>query len=193
MPGQWTAGGETAELGARMPIAAIIRCGSAIGSTPATGRAASSSSTSTTWRAQAGLGGLNWRPPFACPTHTALPLPFEIRGRRYLVVADEDVQRSEHDVAGLHLDGRYHGRAPAGAGRQLPDRGHRRHVPTPVMTACHQPCEKVTGSEMPFAWFAHGLRIIDVGNPHAVARGRLLRARRAGGNRSGVEQRCDHR
>ena len=26
--------------------------------------------------------------------------------------------------------------------------------PHPVMTACHQPCEKVTGSEIPFAWFA---------------------------------------
>ena len=35
------------------------------------------------------------------------------------------------------------------------------------MTACHQPCEKVTGTEIPFAWFAHGLRIIDVKNPHS--------------------------
>src|SRR5947207_1118676 len=44
------------------------------------------------------VSGLDWSPPFACPTHTALPLPFEIRGRRYLVVADEDVQRNETDV-----------------------------------------------------------------------------------------------
>ena len=29
------------------------------------------------------VSGLDWSPPFACPTHTALPLPFEIRGRRY--------------------------------------------------------------------------------------------------------------
>jgi hypothetical protein len=35
------------------------------------------------------------------------------------------------------------------------------------MTGCHQPCEKVMGTEIPFAWFAHGLRIIDVKNPHA--------------------------
>jgi hypothetical protein len=35
------------------------------------------------------------------------------------------------------------------------------------MTACHQPCEKVSGSEIPFAWFAQGLRIIDVKNPHS--------------------------
>src|SRR6266568_3537811 len=29
--------------------------------------------------------------PVPCPTHTVLPLPFPINGRRYLVVADEDV------------------------------------------------------------------------------------------------------
>ena len=41
-----------AELGQGRRIAAIIRCGSATGSTPATGRAVSSSSTSTTWRSR---------------------------------------------------------------------------------------------------------------------------------------------
>ena len=35
------------------------------------------------------------------------------------------------------------------------------------MTGCHQPCEKVMGTEIPVAWFAHGLRIIDIANPHA--------------------------
>ena len=44
------------------------------------------------------VSGLDWSPPFHCPTHTALPLPFEIRGRRYLVVADEDVVRKETEV-----------------------------------------------------------------------------------------------
>jgi hypothetical protein len=39
--------------------------------------------------------------------------------------------------------------------------------PQPTMTACHQPCEKVSGTEIPFAWFSHGLRIIDIANPHA--------------------------
>jgi hypothetical protein len=38
----------------------------------------------------------------------------------------------------------------------------------PVMTACHQPCEKVTGTEIPVAWFAQGLRIIDVKDPHCL-------------------------
>ena len=67
---------------------------------------------------------------------------------------------------------RYHGRAPPGAGRQLQVEGIE-GKPHPVMTACHQPCEKVTGSEIPFAWFAHGLRIIDVRQSARAARGCL--------------------
>jgi hypothetical protein len=113
------------------------------------------------------VGGLNWRPPYVCPTHTALPLPFEIRGRRYLVVADEDVQRGEHDppafVWMVDITDE-HRPVPVGSFQVEGIEGK----PHPVMTACHQPCEKVTGSEIPFAWFAHGLRIIDVGNPHAL-------------------------
>ena len=35
------------------------------------------------------------------------------------------------------------------------------------MTGCHQPCEIVTGTEIPIAWFAHGLRIVDIARPHA--------------------------
>jgi hypothetical protein len=41
-------------------------------------------------------------------------------------------------------------------------------TPQPRMTGCHQPCEIVTGTEIPVAWFAHGLRIIDIANPHSL-------------------------
>src|SRR5262249_18816731 len=37
------------------------------------------------------VSGLDWSPPFPCPTHSAVPVPFEINGRKLLVVADEDV------------------------------------------------------------------------------------------------------
>jgi hypothetical protein len=40
--------------------------------------------------------------------------------------------------------------------------------PQPLATACHQPCEIVTGTEIPVAWFAHGVRVIDIANPHAL-------------------------
>jgi hypothetical protein len=36
------------------------------------------------------------------------------------------------------------------------------------MTGCHQPIEDLAGGpEVPFAWFAQGLRFIDISNPHA--------------------------
>ena len=40
-------------------------------------------------------------------------------------------------------------------------------TPQPKMTGCHQPIEKIRGTEVPVAWFAQGLRIIDIANPHA--------------------------
>jgi hypothetical protein len=39
--------------------------------------------------------------------------------------------------------------------------------PQPEYTGCHQPAEEVRGTEIPVAWFAHGLRIVDIKNPHA--------------------------
>src|ERR1700730_5051446 len=38
-------------------------------------------------------------------------------------------------------------------------------TPQPEFTACHQPSEKVTGTEIPAAWFAYGLRLIDIADP----------------------------
>jgi hypothetical protein len=35
------------------------------------------------------------------------------------------------------------------------------------MTGCHQPIEDISGPEVPFAWFAQGLRFIDISNPHS--------------------------
>ncbi len=113
------------------------------------------------------VSGLDWSPPFSCPTHTALPIPFEIHGRRYLVVADEDVNREETDppafIWTVDITDERHP-VPVGSfqvegleGRALPKD-----------TGCHQPCEKVTGTEIPCAWFAQGLRVVDIANPRAI-------------------------
>src|SRR5207237_513980 len=40
--------------------------------------------------------------------------------------------------------------------------------PQPEFTGCHQPCESITSTEIPVAWFARGLRIVDIANPHAT-------------------------
>ncbi len=113
------------------------------------------------------ISGLDWTPPFGCPTHTALPLPFAINGRRYLVVSDEDVQRTEDTLpAFMWMVDITDERLPVPVG-SFQVEGIEGKGPHKVMTACHQPCEKVTGTEIPFAWFAQGLRIIDVKNPHS--------------------------
>ena len=112
------------------------------------------------------VSGLDWSPPFACPTHTALPIPFDIRGRHYLLVADEDVFRPADAVPAFMwmVDITDETRpVPVGSFQVEGIEGREQ----PAMTACHQPCEKVTGTEIPFAWFSHGLRIIDIANPHA--------------------------
>jgi hypothetical protein len=112
---------------------------------------------------------LDWSPPFPWPTHTCLRIPFKIDNRDFMVVSDEDVVRLEgcppYPSAFLWIV-------------DITDETHPMPVSTfqldeippeeqPYMTGCHQPCEKVTGTEIPVAWFAHGLRIIDIARPHA--------------------------
>ncbi len=36
------------------------------------------------------------------------------------------------------------------------------------MTGCHQPIETIEGTEVPVAWFANGLRVLDISNPHGM-------------------------
>jgi hypothetical protein len=35
------------------------------------------------------------------------------------------------------------------------------------MTGCHQPSERFHGTVIPFAWFAQGLRLVDIADPFA--------------------------
>ena len=105
-------------------------------------------------------------PAFPHPRHTALPIPFPVRGRQLMILADEDVAKlrphapafmwvvditdeanpipvSSWQVDGLDVDG----------------------AAQPTMTGCHQPSEIVTSTEIPFAWFAQGLRMVDIADP----------------------------
>jgi hypothetical protein len=38
-------------------------------------------------------------------------------------------------------------------------------APQTPMTGCHQPSERFTGTVVPFAWFAQGLRLVDIADP----------------------------
>ena len=95
-------------------------------------------------------------------------MPKLLKGRDIMVVADEDVAKlypsapaftwiyditNEHcpipiatwQVEGLDKDG----------------------SPQPPMMGCHQPSERFSGTVIPFAWFAQGLRLFDVADPFA--------------------------
>ena len=111
---------------------------------------------------------VNTSPAFPHPTHTCLPVPYPVKGRRLMIVADEDVAKlypappaflwiyditdettpipiSTFQVPGLDRDG----------------------APQPPMTGCHQPSERFRGTILPCAWFAMGLRILDFADPFA--------------------------
>lgn len=107
-------------------------------------------------------------PAFPHPTHTCLVIPQKLKGRDCMVVADEDVAK-------------LHPHAPAFAmvyditDETIPTPISTINVPgidkdgspQPPMTGCHQPSEVFTGTIVPFAWFAQGLRLFDVADPYA--------------------------
>src|SRR5262245_62765016 len=93
-------------------------------------------------------------------------MPKPLKGRHVMIVADEDVAKiwpsppavawvyditqerlpvpsSTFQVPGLDTDG----------------------APQPPMTGCHQPSERFSGTVVPFAWFAQGLRLVDFADP----------------------------
>jgi hypothetical protein len=133
------------------------------------------------------IAASNTSPAFPYPTHTCLPLPDRLKGRRIMVVADEDVAKlrpcapaftwfyditdermptpiSTFQVPGLDPDG----------------------APQRDMTGCHQPSERLPGGTvLPFAWFAQGLRLVDIADPFAPREvGHYLPDPPAGGERA---------
>ena len=112
------------------------------------------------------VSAVNTSRSFPHPTHTCLPMPERLKGRDIMIVADEDVAKlwdcapaftwiyditneanptaiATFQVEGLDVDG----------------------APQPPMTGCHQPSERFSSSVIPFAWFAQGLRLIDIADP----------------------------
>jgi hypothetical protein len=116
------------------------------------------------------ISHFNWSPPFPWPRHSLVPVPFPINGRRYLIVADEDVDRlspdSAPDLAAFiwFVDVTDETR-PIPISTFQVDGVHGRRNPN--ATGCHQPVEKIRNTEIPIAWFAQGLRFVDFSNPMA--------------------------
>lgn len=105
---------------------------------------------------------------FPHPTHTCLPISQTLMGRRVMVVADEDVAKLRpaapsfawvYDLAD--------GAQPIPIGTFRVAGLDRDGAPQPEMSGCHQPSERVAGAIIPFAWFACGMRLVDISDPFA--------------------------
>lgn len=104
-------------------------------------------------------------PPYPWPTHTALPIQFPLKGKNVMLVADEDVRkRFESTSSFLWLYDITNEKHPMPfSSFQVEDVTGE---PVEPYSGCHQPSEIITSTEIPVAWFAHGLRIVDIANPH---------------------------
>jgi hypothetical protein len=114
------------------------------------------------------IGAHNYHPPIPEPTHTVMPLERPIGGRRYAIAIDE-----EHD----HVPGRLHGFMTV---LDVTDLGDIRPVSVftvserdspwsrmpGVRFGAHQYREKLESNLVYTTWFAGGLRIVDVADPH---------------------------
>jgi len=175
MPGQWSAGGETSaggvgyrthhpnRLGDRLYVPlwmggfAIVEISDI--AKPKT------------------VSHVNYPRPSGAPTHTTLPIGHEILGRKWLVVFDEELGAGD-PPAFMRVFDITDEKRPAQAATYQPPR----EAPTGTRFGAHQPHEFVGPDNLVYAaWFAGGLRIIDIANPHRPVEAARYVPRRAGG------------
>jgi hypothetical protein len=161
MPGQWIAGGETpAWPGRRHRCHHPLRMGDRLYVSYWHGGFVILDISDMT-RPQY-VSGLDWSPPYPCPTHTALPIPQTIMGRRVLFVADEEVadRLSPSPNAFVWIVDITDEKHP------VPISTYRVPHDKPFDNECwfgaHQPQEVVDGNILSVTWFAGGLRAIDI-------------------------------
>lgn len=112
------------------------------------------------------VSSFNTYPAFPWPTHTCLTLPFLLQNRRIMLLASEDAGRARdfypaflwvYDITDEKQPIPFASYQVEGIDGTF----------QPEFTGVHQPSEVVIGTEVPVAWFAYGLRILDFANPHA--------------------------
>ncbi len=133
--------------------------------------------------AEAGVAQVNTSPAFPHPTHTCLPMPQPLKGRGHHGRRGRGRGEALAFGAGLHLDLRHHrSRRKPTADRDVPGRGPRpRRRAAAADDRLPPAVGAVQGTIIPFAWFAQGLRLVDIADPFAPEGGGALRARRRSG------------
>jgi hypothetical protein len=121
------------------------------------------------------LGSYNYHPLFPEPTHTVIPVPERIGGRRIAIAIDEEDQAQSASEEEARR-GRAHAclltfdvTDPAAirplAQFQVSELDSPFSRASGARFGAHQFCERLTGTIVHAVWFAGGLRIIDVADP----------------------------
>jgi hypothetical protein len=165
MPGQWTAGGETATWqGGATRCHHPIRKGDRLYISYWHGGFAIVDISNMNQPKTVSM--LDWSPPYPCPTHTTLPMQNKIMERDWLIVTDEEVGEKLDETHNAFL--------------WVVDIT-KETLPLPVATfivpfegkstgqfrfGAHQPAEQVYGNTLYVTWFGGGLRAVDFSNPY---------------------------
>jgi hypothetical protein len=165
LPGQWTAGGETSFWqGTRHRCHHPLRLGDRLYVSYWHGGFVILDISDLT--APRMVSHLDWSPPYPCPTHTALPIPQTIKGRKLLVVTDEEVSdrlTPEPNAFMWTVD-------ITDETRPIPIATFRVPNDEPFNKeewfGAHQPQEQVHGNTLFVTWFAGGLRAVDISDPY---------------------------
>jgi hypothetical protein len=112
---------------------------------------------------------VDWSPPYPCPTHTALRIPWPLAGRDFLLCTDEEVgdRLSRWPAAFMWMvDVTVETNpVPVATFRGPHDAG----APPNEGFGAHQPQEQLYAGDniLAVTWFAGGLRLVDISDPYA--------------------------
>ncbi len=114
------------------------------------------------------ISGLNWSPPYPSPIHTTLPIPWKLTNRDMMVVVDEEAgKRAPTPPAFMWMVDITDETRPVPVATFNPQGAW--DVAPGNQYGAHQPAEQVYDNKMFVTWFSGGLRVVDISNPYLPA------------------------
>lgn len=113
------------------------------------------------------VGRFRWSPSYQNSTHTALPVPFPLANRRWVIAVEEDVTENvweDPPACVWMVDATDEANPIPVSTYQVPFTG----FPTVGRFGAHQPWEGFDGTRLYVTWFSGGLRVLDYADPYRV-------------------------